>query len=180
MTTKSDQSGPDPSREKLGKVLEPIELSVGDPDGPIIEMLLSLPLFQDLETKHLELLARYVKLCRVRQDAVLFREGEEGCFMGLIVEGLAELSKENADHAIVQIAAEGAGRTLGEMALVDGEPRSATVRFARAGKVLVLSKESFNRILAQHPHLAVSILLRICRLLSQRLRRTTGLLADAL
>ena len=100
--------------------------------------------------------------------------------MGLIVEGLAEVRKKNCENEAVKVAAEGVGRLLGEMALVDGEPRSATARFVKAGLILLLTKENFERILKEHPHLGVSILLRICRLLSQRLRRTTGILSDFL
>jgi CRP-like cAMP-binding protein len=160
--------------------LEPIELPGDDPRGQIIDMILSLPLFQDFDSKSADLLAHFVKPCRIRADSVIFREGDEGDFMGLIVEGVAEVSKQTAEHTPVKVAAEGSGRMLGEMAMVDGEPRSATARFVKAGTILLLTKESFDRMLSQYPHLGVSVLLRICRLLSQRLRRTTGLLSDFL
>ncbi len=167
-------------RERLKTVLDPIDLPEEDPRGQIIDMILSLPLFQDFEPKDVDLLSRFVKPCRVRANGVIFEEGETGDFMGLIVEGVAEVSKENSEHAPVKVSAEGSGRMLGEMALVDGEPRSATARFVKSGTILLLTKESFDRILSLHPHLGVSILLRLCRMLSQRLRRTTGLLTDYL
>ena len=167
-------------KDKLKTVLEPIELPGDDPRSQIVEMILGLPLFQNLEMREADLLARFIKPCRVREDAVIFQEGEEGSFMGLVVEGLAEVSKENSGHEAVKVAAEGTGRVLGEMALVDGEPRSATARFVKSGTILLLTKESFDRILSQHPQLGNSILLRICRMLSQRLRRTTGILSDFL
>ena len=167
-------------KEKFIKGIEPIALPGEDPRAQIAEMILSLPLFQDLEMKHVDLLARFVKPCRVREDAVLFQEGEEGSFMGLIVEGLAEVRKQNSDEESVKVAVEGSGRMVGEMALVDGEPRSATARIVKSGTMLLLSKENFERILDQHPHLGVAILLRVCRLMSQRLRRTTGVLSNYL
>ena len=167
-------------KDRLKTVLEPIDLPGDDAKSQIAEMILSLPLFQDLEVKEVDLLARFVKPCRVLKDAVIFQEGDQGDFMGLIVEGLAEVSKQNSGNESVKVAAEGTGRMLGEMALVDGECRSATARFVKSGTILLLSKESFDRILSQHPHLGVSILLRICRMLSQRLRRTTGVLSDYL
>jgi CRP/FNR family cyclic AMP-dependent transcriptional regulator len=168
------------TKDKNAKLLEPIDLPGEDPRSQIGEMILSLPMFQDLEPKEVDLLARFVKPCRVKEDSVIFQEGEEGDFMGLIVEGMAELSKENSGHAWVKVAAEGRGRLVGEMALIDGEPRSATARFVKSGTVLLLTRESFNRILSQHPQLGVAILLRLCRMLSQRLRRTTGILSDYL
>ena len=167
-------------KQNLKKAFEPIDLPGNDPKGQIGEMILSLTMIQDLEPNNVELLSRFIKPCRVREDTVVFQEGDEGSFMGLIVEGLAEIRKENSENESVKVASEGSGRMLGEMALVDGERRSATARFVKSGIVLLLSKESFDRILAQHPHLGVAILLRICRLLSQRLRRTTGVLSDYL
>ena len=59
------------------------------------------------------------------------------------------MSKENSGHEAVKVAAEGTGRMLEEMALVDGEPRSATARFVKSGTLLLLTKESFERILSQ-------------------------------
>lgn len=167
-------------KERSIKGIEPIDLPGDDPRSQIADMIVSLALFQDLEMKHVDLLARFVKPCRVREDAVLFQEGDEGSFMGLIVEGLAEVRKQNSEEESVKVAVEGSGRMVGEMALVDGEPRSATARFVKSGTMLLLSKESFDHILEQHPHLGVAILVRVCRLLSQRLRRTTGLLSNYL
>lgn len=167
-------------KERPAKALEPMDVVGQDSKRQISEMILSMPLFQDLQPKEVDLLGRFVKLCRVRENSVIFEEGEEADFMGLIVEGLAELSKENSGHAWVKIGSEGSGRTLGEMALVDGERRSATAKFVQSGTVLLLTRESFNQILSQHPQLGVSILHRLCRMLSQRLRRTTGILSDYL
>jgi CRP/FNR family cyclic AMP-dependent transcriptional regulator len=168
------------TRDKTKKVLEPIELPGKDPRGQIVEMILSLPIFQDLDPKEADLLARFVKPCRVQVDDIIFTEGDDGSFMSLIVEGLAEVSKQTSANASVKVAAEGMGRMLGEMSLVDAEPRSATARFVKSGTVLLLSKENADRIFIQHPQLGISILLRICRSLSQRLRRTTGILTDHL
>ena len=101
-------------KDKLKTVLEPIELPGDDPRSQIVEMILGLPLFQNLEMREADLLARFIKPCRVREDAVIFQEGEEGSFMGLVVEGLAEVSKENSGHEAVKVAAEGTGRMLEE------------------------------------------------------------------
>ena len=144
------------------------------------ELILGIPIFQDLKPRELEVLAKHLKLCSIDQGSVVFREGEQGTFMGLIVEGIAELSKQNVLENSVTICAEGVGRMLGEMALLDGEPRSATARFTKTGKILLLSKENFQRILVEHPTLGVTILSRLCQVLSRRLRQTTGRLADHL
>ncbi|MBI4661985.1 MAG: cyclic nucleotide-binding domain-containing protein [Verrucomicrobia bacterium] len=146
----------------------------------IAELLMGLPLFQDLESWELQVLSRHFRLYNVEAGAVLFAEGDEGDFMALIVEGAAELTKENDPKGPVKIGTEGFGRTLGEMALIDREPRSATAKFVKNGKILILSRESFEAIMNEQPRLGIDLLWRICRVLSQRLRRTTGSLAERL
>jgi CRP/FNR family cyclic AMP-dependent transcriptional regulator len=150
------------------------------PREKIVDFIVESPLFQDLEQRELELLARYFKLFTVDSDSIVFREGEAGDSMALIVDGKAELRKGSYPDDSVLISIEGVGRTVGEMALIDGEPRSATVKFAKAGKILMLTKDGFDLIMAEHPRLAFKVLWRLCRVLSQRLRRTTGILSDQL
>jgi CRP/FNR family cyclic AMP-dependent transcriptional regulator len=148
--------------------------------GQVRELILSVPLFEDMDFKEVEILSRYFKLYAVDEGGVIFQEGDEGNFMCMIVEGSAEVSKENLPMPSVTISTEGFGKALGEMALFDREPRSATVKFIKPGKMLVLSKESFATIREDYPRVGFDILWRLCRVLSQRLRRTTGLLAGAL
>ena len=169
---------PTDGKGKAGAGVKLVKLPPEKAKGMISDMILSLALFQDLQPSDLDRLAGLVDLCEVGEDSTLFVEGEEGGFIGLVVEGIADLSKQKNEQVSVRVASE--GRILGEMALVDGERRSATAKFPKGGKVLMLTKANFEKILSQHPQLGVQLLLRICRLLSQRLRRTTGLLAEKL
>jgi CRP-like cAMP-binding protein len=146
----------------------------------ISDLLMGLPLFHDIESWELQVLSRHFRLYSVDAGGALFNEGDKGDFMALIVEGAADLTKQNDPKGPVKVATEGVGRTLGEMALIDGEPRSATARFAKSGKVLLLTRESFEGIMNEQPRLGIDLLWRICRVLSQRLRRTTGSLSERL
>jgi CRP/FNR family transcriptional regulator, cyclic AMP receptor protein len=148
--------------------------------GKVRDLILGVPLFEDMDPKEVEVLSRYFKLYSVDEGAVIFHEGDEGGFMGLIIEGNAEVSKENYPLPAVTISTEGFGKALGEMALFDRERRSATVKFTKPGKVLLLTKESFDTIRENYPRVGFDVLWRLCRILSQRLRRTTGLLSHHL
>ena len=70
------------------------------------------------------------------------------------------------------------GKTFGEMSLVDGEPRSASVLADEKTTLIVLTADDFARLASEIPRLAIKVLLKISKLLSQRLRHTTGVLAD--
>ena len=180
MITLVPRDKPNETKGKPAAGVQPIKLPPEKARAIVSEMILSLSLFQDLPRSELDRLASLVDLCEVGEDSTLFLEGEEGGFIGLVVEGIADLSKQKTERVSVRVASEGTGRILGEMALVDGERRSATAKFPKGGKVLILSKANFEKILSQYPSLGVQLLIRICRLLSQRLRKTTGLLAEKL
>lgn len=146
----------------------------------VVDMILGARLFQDMNQDDVTILARFLTLHNVEQGAVVFHEGDTGDFLGLIVEGAVELFKDGPNDAKAKVASEGAGKLLGEMALVDGEPRSATARFLQPGHGLILTKDNFQRLLHEHPRAAANFLFRLSRLLSQRLRRTTGMLVSCL
>ena len=70
------------------------------------------------------------------------------------------------------------GRSIGDMAVIDDYPRSATVKARTKATLAMLSQEKFNYILAEHSSIGVKILKGIARLLSLNLRKTSGRLAD--
>ncbi len=162
------------------KYPESVRLAVDSSPAKVGELLMGLSIFQDLESWELQVLSKNFRLFNVDSGAALFSEGDVGDFMALIVEGAVELTKQNDPKGPVKIGTEGLGRTLGEMALIDGEPRSATARFLKSGKVLILTRSNFESMMNEHPRLGIDLLWRICRVLSQRLRRTTGSLSERL
>ena len=70
--------------------------------------------------------------------------------------------------------------SLGEMTIVDGEPRSATAVAVASSTLAVLTQENFLLIMRDKPALSAKLLLKIAQLLSQRLRLTSGILVDYL
>ena len=162
------------------KYPESVRLAPDSSPAKVGELLMGLPLFHDVESRELQVLSKSFRLYNVDAGATLFTEGDQGDFMALIVEGTVELIKQNDPKGPVKIGTEGLGRTLGEMALIDREPRSATAKFVKSAKVLILTRESFESIMNEHPRLGIDLLWRICRVLSQRLRRTTGSLSGRL
>lgn len=162
------------------KYPDAVRLAADSSPEKVGELLMSLPLFHDVESWELQILSKQFRLYNVDVGGVLFSEGDPGDYMALIVDGTAELTKLNEPKGPVKIATESFGRTLGEMALIDREPRSATAKFVKPGKILILTRESFEAIMNEHPRLGIDLLWRICRVLSQRLRRTTGSLSERL
>ena len=128
----------------------------------------------------LKALAVYMDAYDVKQGTVIFQEGQHDAHMILIIRGEVNLVKESNDQHQKLINAVGRGRIFGEMSLIDGEPRSASALAATYVTLLALSKDNFLRLTEEAPSLGVTVALKLAKLMSQRLRQTTGRLIDIL
>jgi CRP-like cAMP-binding protein len=123
-------------------------------------------------------LAGYFQSRTFDKGAVVFREGERDATLFVIAEGKVGVFKAGASKKDHPIATLGVGATLGEMALVDGLPRSAGAMAQERLVLLAISKAALDRLTEEHPQLAVKLIVKVAKLLSQRLRQTTNSLAD--
>ena len=144
------------------------------------DMLAESQAFADLEGHEIAQLSRYMQAYRGAPATVLFNEGESGSFMCVVIEGAAAISKQDSEADSKHICEIGAGKTVGEMALLAGEPRSATCTLSRPTTLAILTRDNFHRVLREHPALGVKMLMKIVTLTSRRLRLMSGQLVDYL
>src|SRR3989442_1133922 len=76
---------------------------------------------------------------------IIMRQGEDGSFAYIIEDGLVEILIERRDGKIQQVGTRGPGTIVGEMAIVDRAPRSATVRALKDCKMLEISREDLEQ-----------------------------------
>jgi lysophospholipid hydrolase len=107
---------------------------------------------------------------RVRGDQVLFKQGDVASEMYVIVYGSLEVMVENRLGHSRLVDVLGPGDSVGEMALLTDEPRSATVRAIRDTELVRIPKQEFLRLLEENPRTAVEL----SRTLVRRLRQTTS------
>lgn len=125
-------------------------------------------------------IGEFLRLYKLRAGTVLFHEGDHDAFVGIVVDGTLEIRKaDRAEHEHV-VARLGPGKMVGEMSLIDGAPRSATAVATTDVRILVLTREGFDRMGEQRPDLALKYALMIAEAVSQLLRQTTGALVDHL
>jgi len=129
-----------------------------------ITQLKRIPFFQAFSEEELLSIASRLQFRRYPKGAVVFAEGEPGDAMYLIQYGQVRVVSDIATEKQV-FAHLGPGAFFGEMALLSGEPRSAGIVVNMDAGLWVLSKEGFERLLAQQPSLALTF----SRVLSQRL-----------
>jgi len=133
----------------------------------MIQSLRRIPFFSKLPTEALEAVAKKLRLERYHKDEVVFVEGSVGDAMYLIESGQVKVVTGMGDEERI-LTYLGPGDFFGEMALLLGEPRSATVRVTIDAELWVLRKADLEELLEEYP----SIALHLTRELSRRLRAT--------
>jgi CRP/FNR family cyclic AMP-dependent transcriptional regulator len=119
----------------------------------VIGSLRSVPLFSACSNRELRAIAGVVKEVTHPQGTVIAREGDQGIGLFVIVDGQAEVTIGGKRMALLD-----RGDFFGEIALLDGGPRSATVTAHTDMKLLGLTEWVFRGLLQEHPTIAVKTL----------------------
>jgi len=117
------------------------------------EQLGKIPLFADLDKKHLAEISSLVTQIEVKQGKDLTREGEHGNEFIIILEGEAEVKVGGA-----VVATRGPGDYFGEIALISNRPRTATVTATTPMKLEVIGRREFQTMLHDNPTIATELL----------------------
>ena len=125
-------------------------------------------------------LAHFMEAYRAEPGMEILREGDGGDFMLMLVEGKVEVRKLDRWNTPQVLAGVEAGRTLGEMSMIDGEARFATCVAVEPTLIAVLDRERLARIIVEQPLLGAKILMELVLMLSQRLRATSARLLGLL
>jgi CRP/FNR family transcriptional regulator, cyclic AMP receptor protein len=132
-----------------------------------IEQLSNVPLFSGCSAKELNLIARAVKEVSHREGTVIAREGEPGIGLFVIVEGTAKVTIGGQLKTKL-----GPGDFFGEIALLDGGPRTATVASETPVTLLILRRPVFLRAVREDPGMAAKLLAELARML-RRVAKTS-------
>ena len=138
-------------------------------------ILARVPLFAGLPCEELENLATCLHRRRYVRGESIFREQDPGSSLFLIEAGKVKISLVSPDGKEVIVGVFGDGCFFGELALLDGAPRSADAMAIEPSIVLMLGRNDFVRYLEDHPKIAVNLL----QVLSHRIRRDGQQIQDA-
>lgn len=136
----------------------------------IMDMLVDCSMFNQFSSNELQRVAAYFTLSETPEAGTIFREGDEGTFMGIIHSGKVSVLKADSGDRPVQVATLKKDKTFGEMAVLDGERRSATCVAATPCNILTLSRESLDRMTGECPRIGAKVIRAIAITLSRRLR----------
>lgn len=122
-----------------------------------LDSLRRVPLFSGLDRKHLGEVAKLTTELAVAPGGVLTQEGQHGRELMILVEGQA-----NVERAGKPLAVLGPGGFFGELSLLDGQPRNATVTATTACTLLVVEQRAFAALLETVPGLDRAIMAALC------------------
>jgi cAMP-binding proteins - catabolite gene activator and regulatory subunit of cAMP-dependent protein kinases len=124
-----------------------------------------------LSAAEMKLLATFSAEEKFRAGSVIFREGEHGDKLYIVLEGRVRISKFIPGVGEEALAVLDRGDFFGEMALIDDKPRSADAKAHETdATVLSLDRDTLNEILSMDPHASLQFLNLLCRMISRRLR----------
>ena len=136
----------------------------------LVGFLKNVKLFAELSTDSLLKLGSCLKTSEFPPAEVIVREGAPGVSMYIIKSGLVEVRKKDPstgfDFLVAQLSE---GAAVGEMSLLTGKPRSATVTTVQPTVVFTLTRADFRNLLTQHPEISLGL----ARILAERLEEAT-------
>ena len=138
----------------------------------MIKLLRKVPLFFELDEGELASIATLASSIDVKKKNIVVQEFDPGDSMYVILKGEVKISTYSADGREVVLALLGKGSFFGEMALLDEEPRSATVTTMINSKLAHIRRRDLVPLLMERPAITLKLLTEI----TSRLRRTSRIL----
>lgn len=146
----------------------------------VTELLKSVAIFKDLDDGELERVAEVCRTQEFKSAEYVFREGEHGNRLYLIIEGEVRISRTIPGSGEEALAVLKAGALFGEMAVFDRSERSTDAISNGGTKCLTISRSDFELLLDFNRELGYKVLWACVRLLSSRLRSTNDSLRSFL
>ena len=144
-----------------------------------IEAVQPQHMFDEFSRQETALLSEYLECFGVPRDSVVVREGDEGDFLAILVTGKAVILKthDGIEKIVHEITP---GEMIGEMSLIDGQRRFASCVTTEPSDFGVMTRDSFNMLMADHPRLGNKFMMLLLKLGTSRLRHATATMLPGL
>lgn len=145
----------------------------------LITFLLDTPMFDNLDPSEIRQVLHIVEATPLKAGEVVFSEGDAGDAWYVLYSGGVEVLKQSAEGENV-IATLGPETCFGEISILDGRPRSATVRASGDSVVFRIPRSAFEELIKKNDLVAYKLLYHMAILLAERQRTTTDTLSKLL
>jgi CRP/FNR family transcriptional regulator, cyclic AMP receptor protein len=128
-----------------------------------VDLLRHVPLFSELSTAELERIAQVGIPRSFPRDTRVFHEGDTGDACYIVREGACRVTREHPDGRAITLATLGPGAIFGELAMLDGERRSASVEATENTELLALPASDMRNLIREHPGTAEKLVVALTR-----------------
>jgi CRP/FNR family transcriptional regulator/CRP/FNR family cyclic AMP-dependent transcriptional regulator len=133
-------------------------------DATTFDLLKGVELFSELNEEQLEMIANLVIIKNYNRDETVVLEGDDSVqALYLIATGSVQVYMTGVDGRETILSFLERGDFFGEMSLIDGEPRSASVRTVSDAKLLVIPRDSFLSLIRKSPEISMGLLSELCK-----------------
>jgi CRP/FNR family transcriptional regulator len=136
---------------------------VSEREQSAVELLKSVALFADLEEGELERFSHVAVPRTFPAGTRVFHEGDSSDACYIVKEGSFRVTREHSDGRAITLATLGSGEIFGELAMLDGDSRSASAEALTDGELLALPASDFRSLLARHPEIALKLVAGLVR-----------------
>jgi CRP/FNR family transcriptional regulator, cyclic AMP receptor protein len=164
MNTSPTWSAGDPAQSQLRKPLAPIDFLRGH------------PAFRQLPANALEQIRSHFIRKRVQRGALIFAKGDPGSRVIAVLDGTVRISVSTINGHEVVLAQVSRGEVFGELAVIDGQPRSANATAIENCELMVIERCNFLPFILSYPEVAIKLL----ELVSARLRQSNEQIEDVM
>ena len=127
-----------------------------------LAMLRKHPIFCDLESEAFDQLCRYAKHTTLKRGATLFSKGDPGNSLCAVISGTVKMSISSPDGRSAIFNLIGPGEIFGEIAVLDGQPRTADATANTNCEIFVIDRREFLPFVRSHPELAMKFIELLC------------------
>jgi CRP/FNR family transcriptional regulator, cyclic AMP receptor protein len=132
-----------------------------------MELLRGVPLFSELSQPDLERIAQVAIPRSYPNDTRVFHEGDPGDACYIVRTGTCRVTREHPDGRAITLATLGPGAIFGELAMLDGERRSASVEATESTELLALPAGDMRSLIREHPEMAEKLVVALTRRLRE-------------
>jgi CRP/FNR family transcriptional regulator len=136
---------------------------VPEADQSAVELLKSVTLFADLEEGELERFSHVAVPRTFPAGTRVFHEGDDSDACYIVKEGSFRVTREHSDGRAITLATLGPGEIFGELAMLDGDKRSASAEALSEGELLALPANDVRALLARHPEISLKLVAGLVR-----------------
>jgi CRP/FNR family transcriptional regulator len=136
---------------------------VSDREQSAVELLKSVPLFSDLGDEELERFSHVAVPRSFPAGARVFHEGDDSDACYIVRDGSFRVTREHSDGRAITLATLGPGEIFGELAMLDGDKRSASAEALTDGDLLALPANDVRSLLARHPEISLKLVAGLVR-----------------